>query len=194
MLNDNDFITNCNVPGPTKEAIRAIILYKAEIKKTDTVVDIGCGTGGLSCEFAQRAQKVIAIDHNPQATQLTQKNLEKFKIKGNIEIKTENAINTLKKIEKIDIGFIGGSGKELNQILDILNKKLNPQGKIIITAILIDTKLEAINKLKKLGYQPQITEAHISNGKILDRGIMMISENPIAIITAQKKNNYTKNG
>ncbi len=187
MLNDNDFITNCNVPGPTKEAIRAIILYKADIKNTDTIVDIGCGTGGLTCEFAQRAKKVIAIDHNPQATNLTSQNLKKFKIKGNIDLKTDDALNALKKIEKIDIGFIGGSGKELNEILNILNEKLNPNGKIIITAILLDTKIEAINKLKKLGYKPQIMEANISNGRVLERGVMMISENPIAIITAKKK-------
>ena len=29
MLNDMDFIKTCDVPGPTKEAIRAIILYKS---------------------------------------------------------------------------------------------------------------------------------------------------------------------
>ena len=30
MLDDKDFIKSCDVPGPTKEAIRAILLYKSE--------------------------------------------------------------------------------------------------------------------------------------------------------------------
>jgi cobalt-precorrin-6B (C15)-methyltransferase len=30
-------------------------------------------------------------------------------------------------------------------------------------------------------------EINASNGRILDRGILMISENPIAIITAKKR-------
>ena len=30
-------------------------------------------------------------------------------------------------------------------------------------------------------------EVNISNGRVLDRGVMMISENPIAIITAKKR-------
>ena len=31
MLEDKDFIKSCDVPGPTKEAIRAIILYKSGV-------------------------------------------------------------------------------------------------------------------------------------------------------------------
>ena len=43
------------------------------------------------------------------------------------------------------------------------------------------------NKLKKLNYNPKIMEVNISNGRVLDRGVMMISENPIAIISANKR-------
>ena len=32
MFEDNDFIKTCDVPGPTKEAIRAIIVYKSEVQ------------------------------------------------------------------------------------------------------------------------------------------------------------------
>ena len=93
----------------------------------------------------------------------------------------------MKDIDDIDIAIIGGSGRELEDILDIVDVKLNPNGRIIITAILVDTKVEAVNKLKELGYNPKIMEVNISNGRVLDRGIMMISENPIAIITAKKR-------
>ena len=58
MFEDSDFIKNCEVPGPTKEVIRALLVYEADIKKSDVVVDIGCGTGGLTVEFASRAKQV----------------------------------------------------------------------------------------------------------------------------------------
>ena len=64
---------------------------------------------------------------------------------------------------------------------------MNSKGRILITAILVDTKVEAVNKLKSLGYNPKLMEVNISNGRILDRGVLMISENPIAIITAKKR-------
>ena len=48
----------------------------------------------------------------------------------------------------MDIAVVGGSGRELEDILEIIDSKLNPKGRIIVTAILVDTKIEAINKLK----------------------------------------------
>lgn len=187
MLEDKDFIKSCDVPGPTKEAIRAIILYKSGVSPDDRVVDCGCGTGGITCEFSQRAREVVAIDTNPEAIEITSRNLEKFGLGDNVTLINDNGSNALKDIEDIDIAVVGGSGRELENILDEIHEKLNPKGRIIITAILVDTKVEAINKLKQLGYNPKIMEVNVSNGRVLDRGIMMISENPIAIITAKKR-------
>ena len=187
MLEDKDFIKSCDVPGPTKEAIRAIILYKSEVSSTDKVVDCGCGTGGITCEFAQRAGEVISIDTNPEAIEMTSKNLKKFGLGDNVTLINDDGVNALKDIDNIDIAIVGGSGRQLENILDIVHEKLNPKGRIIITAILVDTKVEAINKLKDLGYNPKIIEVNISNGRVLDRGILMISENPIAIMTAKKR-------
>ena len=187
MLEDKDFIKSCDVPGPTKEAIRAIIVYKSGVTSEDKVVDCGCGTGGITCEFSQRAREVISIDTNPEAIEMTSRNLEKFGLGDNVTLINDNGSNALNDIEDIDIAIVGGSGRELEDILDIVHEKLNSKGRIIITAILVDTKVEAINKLKDLGYNPQIMEVNVSNGRVLDRGIMMISENPIAIITAKKR-------
>ena len=187
MFKDTDFIKSCDVPGPTKEAIRAIILYKSEVSSKDKVVDCGCGTGGITCEFSQRAGEVISIDTNPEAIEITSKNLEKFGLGDNVKLINDDGANALKDIDGIDIAIVGGSGRQLENILDIVHEKLNSKGRIIITAILVDTKVEAINKFKSLGYNPQIMEVNVSNGRVLDRGILMISENPIAIMTAQKR-------
>ena len=187
MLKDSDFIKSCDVPGPTKEAIRAIIIYKSGVTSNDRVVDCGCGTGGITCEFSQRAGEVISIDTNPEAIEITSRNLEKFGLGDNVTLINDDGANALKNIDGIDIAVVGGSGRQLENILDIIDEKLNPKGRIIITAILVDTKVEAINKLKDLGYNPQIMEVNVSNGRVLDRGVLMISENPIAIITAKKR-------
>ncbi len=188
MFEDNDFIKSCDVPGPTKEAIRALLLYKSNVNKNDIVVDVGCGTGGLTVEFAQRAKKVYSIDRNPQAVEMTRKNIEKLlESDDNIELINADGVKALEDIENIDIAVIGGSGRELFNILDLVDEKLNSKGRILITAILVDTKVEAVNKLKELGYNPKFMEVNVSNGRILDRGILMKAENPIAIISAKKR-------
>ena len=187
MIEDNDFIKSCDVPGPTKENIRAILLYKSMVQKEDLVVDIGCGTGGITVEFAKRAKEVIAIDKNPEAIKITGKNLKKFKVSENVKLIENDGLSAIKDINNIDIVIIGGSGNDLEELLESLQDKLNLNGRIFISAILLDTKIEAINKLKSLGYNPKIVEVNISNGRVLDRGVMMISENPIAIISAKKR-------
>ncbi|MCC7552881.1 MAG: precorrin-6Y C5,15-methyltransferase (decarboxylating) subunit CbiT [Methanobacteriaceae archaeon] len=189
MIEDKDFITSRDVPGPTKENIRAILLYKSTVTNEDSVVDIGCGSGGITIEFAQRAKNVISIDKNPEAIKITGKNLEKFNLKDKVDLIENDAVSALKKLDKIDIAIVGGSSNDLEEILEEIDKKLNPKGRILITSILLDTKIEAINALKKLGYKPKIVEVNISNGRILDRGVMMFSENPIGIISSKKDNN-----
>ena len=73
MIKDQDFIKNPDVPGPTKEEVRCIIMCKSEVTNEDVVVDIGCGTGGLTLEFAKRAKTVYSIDMNPEAVETTKK-------------------------------------------------------------------------------------------------------------------------
>ena len=184
---DDEFIKTKKVPGPTKEEIRALVISKVRLTDEDVVVDVGCGTGGLTVEFAQRAKKVYSIDKNQEAVKVTERNLKKLlQDDYNVELMEDDAVNALKKIDNMDIAVIGGSGRELETILDIVNEKLNPKGRILITSILVDTRVEAVNKLKDLNYNPQFMEINVSKGRILDRGILMKAENPIGIITASK--------
>jgi cobalt-precorrin-6B (C15)-methyltransferase len=123
MLEDKDFIKSCDVPGPTKEAIRAILLYKSEVTSDDKVVDCGCGTGGLTCEFSQRARQVISIDTNPEAIETTKRNLDKFGLGDNVTLINDDGANVIKDIDDIDIAIVGGSGRQLENILSSFHQR-----------------------------------------------------------------------
>ena len=193
MIKDEDFISLKEVPGPTKEEIRCLVICKSQVSSNDLVVDIGCGTGGITTEMAKKAKKVIAIDKNPKAIELTQKNIEKHEVYEKVDLIKNDGISALNSIGSIDIAIVGGSGSEndLDEILELAISKLNPNGRIIITAILINTKLKAIEKLKQKNITPEIIEVNISKGNILERGVMMKAENPIAIIYGKISNNNT---
>jgi len=184
LIKDSDFITSKDVPGPTKEEIRCLVLCKSQVSSDDLVIDIGCGTGGITIEMAKKAKKVIAIDKNPKAIKLTKQNIKKHGVDEKVDLIENDGISALKSIENIDIAIVGGSGSgtDLDEILELAISKLKPNGRIIITAILIDTKLDAIEKLKQKNISPEIIEVNISRGHILQRGVMMKAENPIAII------------
>ena len=186
MIPDNEFITSKDVPGPTKEEIRCLVICKSDVSTDDIVVDIGCGTGGLTLEFAKRAKKVYAIDKKIEALNLTLKNLENHNLEHKVEIIHKDALNALKNISRFDILMIGGSKGDLPLIIEEGYKKLNDRGKIIVTSILIETPLEAIQNMKKMGMEIEIVNATISKGEIIERGTMMIANNPINIVTGNK--------
>merc|ERR1712125_244780 len=46
--------------------VTAAMIEKAAIKSTDTVLEIGPGTGNLTLKLLEIAKKVIAIEHDPR--------------------------------------------------------------------------------------------------------------------------------
>ncbi|MCK9151659.1 precorrin-6Y C5,15-methyltransferase (decarboxylating) subunit CbiT [Methanobacterium alcaliphilum] len=182
MIRDSEFISTPNVPGPTKEEVRCLVLCKSQIKKEDIVVDVGCGTGGLTLGFAKIAKKVYSIDKNPEAIEITQKNLIKHELIHKVKLIGSDAVSAIVDMEKFDVLMIGGSGGDLHEIIHLSIPKLKKGGRIIVTAILMETKMEAIQTFNELSIGFEIIEVNVSKGKIIDRGTMMFAQNPIAII------------
>ena len=63
----------------TKEEVRTIQISKARLKQGQTVYDIGCGSGSISVEAALQVEssgKILAIDFDEKAIELTKKNAE----------------------------------------------------------------------------------------------------------------------
>lgn len=188
MIKDEDFIKNPDVPGPTKEEIRCLVLCKSNVSNQDIVVDIGCGTGGLTIEFAKRAKYVYAIDINHKAIEITRQNIKKHCVNENIKVLEGNGLDILDKLTNIDLLIIGGSSGKLPLLIKKGYNKLNNNGRIIITAILLETCVEAISTFKELSIIPDVVDISISKGKIIERGTMMFAKNPITIISAKKQN------
>jgi len=186
MIPDDEFIQIRNVPGPTKEEVRCLVMCKARISSQDTVVDVGCGSGGLTLESALRALNVIALDKNPEAINLTRKNLEKHGLTSKVQLLEGDALQVLDSINSFDALLVGGSSGDLPLIIEQGYEKLTKNGRMVITSILLETRVEAVNAIKNIGLVPDVVEVTIAKGKITQRGTMMIGRNPITIISAVK--------
>ena len=186
MIPDDEFIQIKNVPGPTKEEVRCLVMCKARISSQDIVVDVGCGSGGLTLESAQRALNVIALDKNPEAIDLTRKNLEKHGLTSKVQLLEGDALQILECINSLDVLLVGGSSGDLPLIIKQGYEKLEKNGRMVITSILLETRVEAVNAIKNIGLVPDVVEVTIAKGKITERGTMMMGRNPITIISAVK--------
>lgn len=186
LIKDNEFEKTDKVPGPTKEEIRSIILYKSDVKDSDVVVDIGCGTGGISTEFSLRAKKVYSIDVKQEAVDTCKRNVSRLGNIDNVEFIVNDGVSALNNIDCFDIVIVGGSNGDLDEILSVVNDKLNVGGRVIVPSILVDTEVEAVNIFKDLGYSPSVVTINVSEGKVINRGIMMFAKNPINIVSVVK--------
>lgn len=185
---DEFFERSENVPI-TKEEIRTIQLSKARLKPGQTVYDIGCGSGSISIEAAIQVEssgKVIAIDYDSDAIELTKKNIEKFGV-SNISVVFGNAKDKIHALEDADIIFIGGTGGDTQEIVKLCQKKLKPGGRIVIGIILIETLYSVLQILDGLSFKSvDITQVTISKSRKTSKGTMMLARNPVTIISATK--------
>ena len=185
---DEDFERTAEVPI-TKEEVRVVQIAKGRLEPGYTVYDIGCGSGSISVETALQIEPsgtVYSIDIDPKAIELTKKNLEKFGI-SNVTVILGDAKEKISKLPQADTIFIGGTGGDTKDIVEICNSKLKPEGRIVIGTILIETLfsvLEVINKLKFTSVD--ITQVTISKSRKTSTGTMMLARNPVTIISATK--------
>ena len=185
---DEYFERTENVPI-TKEEVRTIQISKARLKPGQTVYDIGCGSGSISIEAAFQVEssgKVLAIDFDEKAIELTKKNAEKFQI-SNITTIFGNAKEKILELDQADAIFIGGTGGDTKEIVELSQNKLKSGGRIVIGTILIETLYSVLQILDKLQFESvDITQVTIAKSRKTSTGTMMLARNPVTIISATK--------
>ena len=173
----------------TKEEVRTIQLSKARLKPGQTVYDIGCGSGSISVEAGiqiESSGKVLAIDYDENAVELTKKNLKKFNL-SNVSVFFGNAKEKISDLEMADVIFIGGTGGDTSDIVKLAENKLKTGGRIVIGIILIETLYSVLQILDTLKFDSvDITQVTISKSRKTTTGTMMLARNPVTIISATK--------
>jgi cobalt-precorrin-6B (C15)-methyltransferase len=173
----------------TKEEVRVVQVSKARLKPGQVVYDIGCGSGSISIEAAFQIElsgKVLAVDYDENAIELTKKNIEKFGL-TNISVIYGNAKEKIHELEEADTIFIGGTGGDTKEIVELCENKLKSGGRIVVGIILIETLYSVLQVLEKLQFKSvDITQVTISKSRKTSTGTMMLARNPVTIISATK--------
>jgi cobalt-precorrin-6B (C15)-methyltransferase len=173
----------------TKEEVRVIQISKARLSRGHIVYDVGCGSGSISIEASNQvgsSGKVFSIDIDPNAVELTKKNLNKFQI-SNVSVILGNAIQKINELPIADAVFIGGTGGETSEIVKLCESKLKQGGRIVIGTILVETLYSVLNTIEKLKFSSiDIIQVTISKSKKTATGTMFLARNPVTIISATK--------
>ena len=165
-VEDNYFLSFKDRPGlMTKKEVRMIILGELGLKSQQIIWDIGAGTGSVSIEIARLCpnSQIYAIE------------------------KTAMGINLINKNSPNRI-FLGGSGGNLIDILDICQDKLAKNGIIIIALATIENLGISLNWIKKNSWNYQLLNINISGSLSVGNLTRLAPLNPIFLVKIFKKN------
>ena len=187
-IKDDAFVRG-NVPM-TKEEIRILTLVKAQIAPNAVVYDVGAGTGSLSVEAARLAPQghVYAIEKNPEGITLIKENAARFSTR-NLTVVEGAAPAALDGLPPLDVALIGGSGRSLPEILDIIGTRMHSGGRIVANAITMQTVAACLDYFHVHAeiYTYEAIQVQISRLERVGPYDMAKALNPIYIITAQRK-------
>lgn len=149
---DEQFIRG-DVPM-TKREIRMTIMNEARIEGNSNVLDIGAGTGSITIEAALGAPQghVWAIERFDKGVDLIKENCAKFGV-SNVTIIKDLAPAGLDAVPPMDAIIIGGSAGKLTAIMDKAQQLLKVGGRLIVTAVTMETGHNILTELKNRPFQ-----------------------------------------
>ena len=175
---DEDFIRG-EVPM-TKFIKRNAIVSLLDVSEDDKVLEIGMGTGSVTCQMAAICKEVTTIERDDEAISIAKKNFEKFGL-NNIKLIKGKAPEGMDGADFNKV-YIGGSGKNLESIMDKLDEKNNFT--VIASFIIFENAYEFKDLLKKRNYKN--IDTYMINVSRAEKLEMMIAENPVIIVRGEK--------
>ena len=169
----------------TKQEVRAAALAKLAVRPTDTLWDVGAGTGSVSVEMALAAPagQVYAAECDADACELIRRNRAKFHAE-NLHLTAGKAPEVLVNWPAPDAVFIGGSKGNLAAIMDAA-LAANPAVRLCISAIALETLQQAIAALAAHGLSAQVTQIAVSRSKAAGSLHLLMANNPVFLIVRE---------
>lgn len=169
----------------TKQEVRAAVLAKLAVRPEDILWDVGAGTGSVSVELALAAPRgrVYAVECRQEGCALIKANREKFRTR-NLVLVEGLAPAALSDLPAPDAVFIGGSKGSLAAIVDAALDK-NPDARICVSAIALETLSAAVAALTAKGRTVQVSQIAVSRAKAVGGLHLMMAQNPIYLITGE---------
>lgn len=185
-IEDDEFATSKKLI--TKQEVRAVTLAKLQLQDDLTMWDIGAGSGSVSIEASNLLPngRIFALEKNTQCLVFLKDNLKKF-VARNVKLVEAFAPEGLDELPDPDRVFIGGSGGMLEEIIDAVERRLKPDGRIVINAVTLDTLSKAVEVLEGHGCSVEVTCVNIAKTKNLSEFKLFEAQNPVYIITAVKE-------
>ena len=124
----------------TKKEARALILAELQIREDAVMWDVGAGSGSVGIEAIRIAPglRVYAVEREKGRLEMIRENSQQL---GGFGLRTVlgEAPGALQDLPDPDRVFVGGSGGSLADILEVVEKRLQPEGRVVVSVVTPET-------------------------------------------------------
>lgn len=168
----------------SKMEVRAVALAKLRLRPDSRVLDVGCGTGAVTCDAALLAGSVVALDSSADAVSATRLNAERLGL-DNVTVVEGRAPDALAGLGRFDAAFVGGTTGALGEIVSALAGLLVPGGRVVVNTVGMrstNASLEALRSAPWAGWES--VQVSVSRAEILGGDVRFVPLNPVWVTSA----------
>jgi len=187
-LPDEKFASFSDRPGlMTKREVRILILGELALQPEQIVWDIGAGTGSVSIEIGRLSEtsQVYAIEKTAIGSSLIEQNCRRLQVKNVVSIHG-TAPDILQQLPEPNRIFIGGSGGNLNSILDTCHACLAPNGIVVLALATLEHLNKALDWLNSYRWEYRLLQVQLSRSVPVGQLTRFTPLNPVTILTATR--------
>jgi precorrin-6B C5,15-methyltransferase / cobalt-precorrin-6B C5,C15-methyltransferase len=168
----------------TKSEVRAVALAKLALGPGQVLWDVGAGGGsvGLEASLLLPGGKIFAVERHPERAAQIIANRDKFGV-DNLEVVCAPAPLGLAPLPDPHRVFVGGGGPEVGAIIQEAVRRLAPEGRVVVTAVLLETLAAAQTALEQAGWEVEVVQVQVSRSRPLAGGTSLQALNPVWIVT-----------
>jgi precorrin-6Y C5,15-methyltransferase (decarboxylating) len=130
--------------------------------------------------------KIFAVERHPERAAQIAANRDRYGA-ANLEVMCAPAPVCMAQLPDPDRVFVGGGGPEIDAIIQEALRRLAPEGRVVVTAALLETLSTARQTLEQAGWEVEVVQVQVSRSHPLAGGKALQALNPVWIITGWLK-------
>ncbi|GAB4277531.1 MAG: bifunctional cobalt-precorrin-7 (C(5))-methyltransferase/cobalt-precorrin-6B (C(15))-methyltransferase [Deferrisomatales bacterium] len=179
----------------TKAEVRAVALGLLRLPRQGILWDVGAGSGSVSVEACLLAPglRAYAVERSPEGAGLIAENRRRHRVAGLVPVCGE-APGSLGPLPDPDAVYVGGSGGELDGILDTCWERLRPEGTLVVAAVVLETLGRTLAWGARRGLGPEVTEVGAARSRTVAGRHLMDPVRAVHLIRFAKEAGGGANG
>lgn len=176
----------------TKRPVRAMALSLLRLKSDSILWDLGAGSGAVSLEAAGVLTHghVTAVERDTDRIAQIRVNLARFGA-WNVEPIHRDLDQFLTDATAVQPTHVFFGGGVSDQTLSLCCRRLQPGGRLVVTAVLLSTLEQARRTLDELGWPLTVHQLSHHQSRPLGRDLRLVPDNPVFLLETQKPSSNT---